>query len=208
VIIGMSKSRKAWIPAGLACLAAILLIAYSYHLQDARHFGTGGPRMPGEPRPDAGDNTLKGFFTTLGTISLYLGALTFSWYWFRKKAKSPSRLVRMSRTLLYAVHKWMGWSLLLLIGIHGAYFVIADWNPDKAYSGLGAFAMLLAIAGYGYLIRTVRNKWMRSAHRWLGVAWVPILLLHAGGSTVIAVLVCLGLFGMVWLLERRIVVAE
>lgn len=204
----MSKSKKVWIPAGIACLAAILLIAYSYYVHGTHPLEGGGRRLPGGPRPDEDHSPLKGIVTTLGTITLYIGAVSFSWYWFKKKLKSPSLLVRKAGKLLYAMHKWMGWAVVVIIAIHGAYFVITDWHNDKVYSGLGAFAILLAIAGYGYLIRTVRNKWMRSVHRWMSVAWVPVLFLHAGGSTIIAVLVSLGIYGLVWLLEKNAGVPE
>lgn len=203
----MSKSKKVWIPAGMACLAAILLLAYSYYVHASRHFeGAGhrppaGERLPGRPKEE-GHSPFKGWITTLGTITLYIAALSFSWYWFKKKMKSPSMLVRKAGRLLYSAHKWMGWAVVILIAIHGAYFVVTDWSNDKVFSGLGAFALLLAIAGYGYLIRTVRNKWMRQVHRWLSVAWVPVLFLHAGGSVIIAVFICLGVFGTVRVLEK------
>lgn len=206
----MSKSKIVWLPAGLALLAAILLIVYSYDLPVLRHIEHGGHRIGGGPRPaDADDGrALKGWITTLGTIVLYAGALNFSWFWFKKKMKSPSKLVRKAGKLLYKAHKWIGWGLLIIIAIHGGYFIITDWNNHKVYSGLGAFAMLLAIGGYGVLIRKVRNKWMRSVHRWLSVAWAPVLLLHAGGSVILAVMACLGIYGLVWILERKAAVAS
>ncbi|UMR35770.1 hypothetical protein MJ749_24625 [Paenibacillus polymyxa] len=43
---------------------------------------------------------------------------------------------------------------------------------------------------------------MRTIHRILGLLWVPVLLLHAGGSAIMAVIATLAIGGLVWTLER------
>ena len=63
--------------------------------------------------------------------------------------------------------------------------------------GLCNFARFL----YGYFINKVLNKWMRTVHRTLGVLWVPVLWLHAGGSAFLATAATLA-GGLVYLLDK------
>ncbi len=188
----MKNRRTVWIPAIVALVVAVSLLAYYYNLDL-------GPRVS-RPRirlPEGGE-----LFKTMGTVALWAAAAGFSWVWFRKKRKSPSMLVRQAGKLLYAIHKWLGWATIALGAAHGAYLLIYKTSDHKVYSGLASFAVVLAIAGYGLFIPRIRNKWMRLAHRVLGIAWVPVLFIHAGGSTILAAGAALGVGGLVWLLER------
>ncbi|RUS46251.1 hypothetical protein [Cohnella sp. AR92] len=198
----MSKRKTVWIPAILAAIAAALLLAYSlwHHPSNAgRHFPPGGAGRP--PREEEGG--LGGLAKTLGTISLYLGAAGFVWFWFKKKLKSPSLLVRRVGKLLRTAHKPLGWATLLLIAVHGAYFLFTKLQDHKIWSGLAAFAILLAIAGYGFFVNKIRNKWMRTVHRTLGLLWVPVLVIHAGGSAILASAAALAVGAVVALLEKK-----
>jgi len=203
----MSRNRKVWIPAILAALVAFLLVVYYYYTISTRGGGEfrppggGGGKLPaGELRHPPGEG--NGHFSTLGTIALFFGAAGFSWFWFKKKLKSNSILVRRAGKLLFTMHKQLGWITVILITIHGAYFLIIKLHDDKIYTGLAGFAILLMLVGYGYFINRVRNKWMRTVHRSLGLLWFPVLLIHAGGSAIIAVISALAVGGAVLFLER------
>nr|WP_206109311.1 hypothetical protein [Paenibacillus sp. HB172176] len=184
----MSKNKKVWIPAIFTVAAAILLLVY--------YFLTPHPRIREHEHP------MEGIVKTLGTISLYMGAVSFSWYWFKRKRKSPSQLLRKVGKMLHAIHQPLGWATLLFIAVHGAYFLIIKPHDHKIMSGIANFLLLLTLAGYGYFILRIRNKWMRTVHRMLAIAWVPILFFHAGGSVIAATAATLAAGGLAWLVER------
>jgi hypothetical protein len=206
----MKKKKAVWIPAIIAAIVAVLLLGYYYYVSLSH--GSGEVRLPppeggaGEMRPPGGEESggIGEIFKTLGTISVFLAAVSFSWFWFKKKLKSPSMLVRRTGKLLYAVHKLLGWATLIIIAAHGSYFLITKPGENNIYSGLAGFVILLMIVGYGFFINKVRNKWMRTVHRSLGLLWVPVLLIHAGGSAVVAVIACLAVWVLIWLLERNV----
>lgn len=205
----MKTKKNVWIPAILAAVIAMLFLAFSYYMtssQDGRtpyagasQFSAGRMHPLGGERPEGSQEVFK----TLGTISVILGAICFSWLWFKKKLKSPSMLVRKIGKLLYSVHKWLGWACLIVIAVHGSYFMLKKPYDHNIYTGLAASFILLMIVGYGFFINKIRNKWMRSVHRTLGLLWVPILLLHAGGSVIAAVIASLGAWALVAILERN-----
>lgn len=204
----MKNKKTAWIPAIIAIAAALALIAYFIFARSAQEGGPGGGRggMPPDglrrPPGEGGAREAGDWMTTLGTIAVFLGAASFSWFWFKKKMRSASSIVRAVGKLLFKAHRWLGWAALILIAIHGIYFLLTKSHDSKIYTGLASAAILLALAGYGLFIRKVRNKAVRIAHRSLGVVWAPVLLLHAGGSAIMAILACLAAGGLVWVLER------
>ncbi len=195
----MKTKKTVWTPAIVAVVVAVLLMAYSYYLSLSHVDGAPGVR----PHGGRESGTSKEIFKTFGTVAVFLGALSFSWFWFKKKLASPSMLVRKAGKLLHAVHKLLGWCTLIVVAIHGVYFLFAKSDDNDIYTGLAGFAILLMIVGYGLFIPKVRNKWMRTAHRVLGVIWVPILLVHAGGSAIVAVGGSFGVWALIRLLERR-----
>ncbi|EHS54780.1 hypothetical protein P4H71_15580 [Paenibacillus kribbensis] len=209
----MKTKKTVWIPAMIAVAVAALLVLYYYYMSSVSGGGP-GPRPPeggvgnvpagqmGRP-PGGGRHGGNGeIFKTLGTISVFVGAAAFSWFWFKKKLRSPSMLVRKAGKLLHAMHKLLGWATLILVAVHGVYFLVTKLQDSKTYTGLACFAILLAIAGYGFFINKVRNKWMRTVHRSLGLLWVPVLLLHAGSSVIMAVIASIAVGVLVWMLEK------
>jgi hypothetical protein len=210
----MKITKTIWIPAIIAAMAAVLLVVYYYYMSSshssgefrvhtpeggARHLPAGGlRRSPGGEGLGAGGEIFK----TLGTIAVFLGASSFSWFWFKKKLKSPSIWVRRTGRLLHSVHKLLGWATLIIVAVHGTYFLITKSQDNKIYTGLAGFAILLTLVGYGFFINKIRNKWTRTVHRSLGLLWVPVLLLHAGGTAIAAVIASLAVWLVVWLLER------
>lgn len=205
----MKTKRAVWIPAMIAVTVAVLLVIHYYYMSSLSGGGP-GPRLSegGSTGPVGVHPRGEGLggngeiFKTLGTISVFLGAAAFSWFWFKKKLRSPSMLVRRAGRLLHSLHKLLGWATLILIAAHGIYFLITKLQDNKTYTGIAGFVILLAIAGYGFFINKVRNKWMRTVHRLLGLLWVPVLLLHAGGSAIMAVIASLAVGVLVWVLER------
>ncbi|OZB95297.1 hypothetical protein [Paenibacillus sp. XY044] len=203
------KTKKVWIPAIIAAVAAVLLVTYYYYISSFH--GNGDPRLTspegrglivrshGEERPGGGAEIFK----FLGTIAVFLSAASFSWIWFKKKLKSPSILVRKTGKFLHGVHKLLGWITLTIVTVHGLFFLITKPGDPKIFTGLSAFAILLMIVGYGFFMRRIRNKAMRIVHRSLGLLWVPLLLLHAGGSAVVTVMATLAVWMLIRMLERK-----
>ncbi|NIK78865.1 hypothetical protein FHS15_004011 [Paenibacillus castaneae] len=206
----MKTKKNVWIPAIIAAAVAGLFLVFYFYISmshangdvslSAPEGGTGGMHRPGGERPGGANEVFK----TLGTISVFLAAVSFSWIWFKKKLKSPSWLVRQAGKLLHAVHKLLGWATLIVIAAHGIYFLIFKSGDPNIYSGLAGFVILLMIVGYGFFINKIRNKWMRTVHRSLGLLWVPTLLLHAGGSAVAAVIASLAVWVLIEILERKV----
>ncbi|WP_027091678.1 hypothetical protein [Cohnella thermotolerans] len=198
----MNHSRKAFIPAALVAFASIALIVYSFY---ASSRGRGHPpNMPAAGARPPGGEREEGLdpFTLFGTLAVVCGAVSFTWLRFKKKLVSPSPIVKKLAKLLYRVHPFTGWAALLLIAAHGSYFLVTKLNDHKIYTGLASFLILLALAGYGFLIKRVRNKWLRKAHFYLSLLWIPALLLHAGGSFLGTALATAAVWAAVWLLER------
>ncbi|MBD3917870.1 hypothetical protein H8B09_03825 [Paenibacillus sp. PR3] len=188
----MSSKQKVWIPAILIIAVALLLLVYYYSL-DIPH-----------ARPDFRKEKEAGgqLFTTMGTIALYVAALGFSWLWFKKSRKSPSRIVKAVGTQIHRAHQWLGWAALALGTAHGVYLLLTRSDDHKIWSGIASFAILLAIVGYGVFIPRIRNKWMRMVHRMLGIAWVPIGFIHAGGSMLLAAALTIAIGILVRVLEK------
>ncbi|MNO56432.1 hypothetical protein D3C76_469470 [compost metagenome] len=182
----MSKSKKVWILAVAAMAAALFLIVYQMlvvkEIAGYRH------------RPGPAEEIFK----TLGTIAVFVGAGGFCWLWFKKQRKAPQWIIRRVGALLHRLHQPLGWLALGLVAFHGGYFLITDIQNRDIYSGIAAFLILLAIAGYGFFIKRIRNKWMRLVHRSLGIAWVPALFIHAGGSAVMATFLTIMVGVLMW----------
>ncbi|BCG57199.1 hypothetical protein [Paenibacillus sp. URB8-2] len=198
----MSKRKTVWIPAILAVIFSLLLIAYSFYAQaNGTHpqpsSGAGG--LP----PQGGRKEDLELFKWLGTMAVVCGAVSFSWVRFKKKLRSSSLPVQKLGKLLHRIHQFMGWTALALILVHGAYYLITRLQDDKIFTGLAAFLILLTLAGYGWLIKRVRNKWMRKAHFFLSLMWIPLLLLHAGGSAILTAVITAVVWVGVTFLERQ-----
>ncbi|TJY41777.1 hypothetical protein E5161_11265 [Cohnella pontilimi] len=205
----MKTKKTVWIPAIIAAAVAAVLLAYYYYMSLSHGGGEVRPHVPSggaegfRPHRGEGPGGSGEIFKTLGTIAVFLGAASFTWFWFKKRRNSRSMLVRKAGKLFYAVHKLLGWTTLIAIAVHGIYFLITKSGDNKIYTGLAGFVILLAISGYGLFIPRIRNKWMRTVHRSLGLLWVPVLILHAGGSAIAAIVANLAVCVLVQFLEKR-----
>ncbi|RUT30471.1 hypothetical protein EJP77_11560 [Paenibacillus zeisoli] len=211
----MNKSRIVFIPAILLTLAALVLILYG-------QFGIQKQMPPGMNGTGSGQGTVTGqdsetsfrpergereegpeeIFKTLGTIAVFSAAASYAWITLKKKRRSASTLVRKGVKLFYAVHTYTGYLAMILIAIHGVYFLIQGTKQDSILTGIGAFVLLLSTGVYGFLIKRVRNKYMRTVHLGLGSAFLAAGLVHAGGSAILAVLCVIGLWILIRILER------
>jgi hypothetical protein len=122
-------------------------------------------------------------FAWLGKLAVISGALSLSWYTMKSRRVSNVASVRKTANLLYQIHKLTGWSALVLVLIHGTYFIIAKKLELDTITGALAFIMLVAVATTGMFIK-------RRVHFVLSLVWACL--------TVIG-LSC----GFIWWFERR-----
>lgn len=199
----MNQNRRVFIPAILVVLISILLLAYSYTIPH---------RPPGNAAAvhhatkfHAGMHPLKGKkgfdFTLLGNIAIACGAISYWWFLFKKKLISPSKSLKNTAKRLYFIHTYTGWIALILIIIHGGYYLITDLHNPKLLTGIIAFLLLLTLAIYGWLYKRVKNKFMRTSHFILGNVWLVALLVHAGGFFITMVVVTLVLWGVIRIVD-------
>ncbi|GIP22977.1 hypothetical protein [Paenibacillus sp. J22TS3] len=220
----MNKSRKVFIPAVLLALAALGLILYAVvglketrpaHMKPPASASAGSASVQqsgdaaGAPgRPNRPDHGAEGIYKNLGTAAVFLSAISFAWICLKKKRRSASKWLRKGAKLFYAVHTYAGYLAVLLIVVHGIYFLIKGSHQDAIYTGIAAFALLLAGGVYGFLIRRVRNKYMRVIHLGLGSAFLAACLVHAGGSALLAVGGIVVLWVLVGILDRTAVAPQ
>jgi ABC-type Fe3+ transport system permease subunit len=165
-------------PAISVAILSILLIIYYYysnvhgdHPRPPRG-GGGGPR--GGFRPDGGKGL--NIFITFGTLAVISGAISFSWFFLKKKLKSPSTPIKKLVKIFNIAHYYSGWIALVFIAIHGTYYLLTKFNNSNTFSGLAAFILILTLAIYGYKMKRKPNKFMRKTHYLLSLLWLVALV--------------------------------
>ncbi|WJH35599.1 hypothetical protein N6H14_06255 [Paenibacillus sp. CC-CFT747] len=226
----VNTSRLLPWPALLAAAVSLLLLGGSLFLAAPKHrplpSGRTGSQTQGQGAQEKGANSKDGFgasregqapgtfrprheeeeggpFKLLGTLAVASGAVSFGWYGFRRRLGSRQLLLKKAGRLLHSVHTYAGWLTLALIAVHGGYYLVTKLGERDMYTGLAAFVLLLAIAGYGYAYRKVRKPAMRRAHFVLATLWVPVLLIHAGGSAIAAAVATIAVWGAAALLDKK-----
>ncbi|MBL0386446.1 hypothetical protein JJB07_07280 [Tumebacillus sp. ITR2] len=204
----MEKGRlRIWVPAILVILVSAALIAYYYYSIPTRvpgqrpPMGEGmgnGQRPPGMHKEEGNE-----IFTLLGNIAIAFGGLSFWWFLFKKKLGTPNNLIKKTGKLLYKVHTYTGYIALILVTIHGGYYLITKFSDAKVKSGLAGFLLLLALAIYGMLFQRVKNKDMRKTHFVLTNAWLVVLCIHAGGFFFFMICATVVVWGLVWYLSKN-----
>jgi hypothetical protein len=195
----LKKNIREYFPVITTALISIVLIILSnyYH--------------PAHPHPDPGKFTGRrperreggGIFKLLGNGAVLAGALSFSWYLFKKKLKSPFQVIKTAAKKAHSVHTYVGWIALALVAVHGGYYLITDFKNENILTGAAAFLLLLCLAGYGYILKRKKKKTVRSAHFILSIMWIAAILIHGGGFVVACGIGMAVLFvGVTWL-ERR-----
>lgn len=201
----MKQNRRVFIPAIIVTVIGLLLVLYSfYSTPSGGHHGpppTGG----GHPGPPSGEKEgkggLGGTFKQLGTFAIICGAISYSWFYLKRKMKSPSNLIKKLGKLLYKVHTYVAWAALILVVAHGTYYIIKDFNNPATLTGISAFIILLTLAMYGWFIKRIRNKFMRTIHFLLSHVWLVLLVIHAGGHFILPAAITLMIWGIIWLFD-------
>ncbi len=142
-------------------------------------------------------------FKFIGKLAVVLGALSLSWYLMKRKRVSKTMQVRKVANFFYRLHTYAGWSALVLVVAHGAYFVVYEWLDDETITGLLAFVTLVALAVYGVLLSRHRLPKNRRVHFALAVGWVVLTIIHAGDAIPLLLVVVGASYGLIWMLERR-----
>ncbi|WP_047152913.1 hypothetical protein [Aneurinibacillus tyrosinisolvens] len=199
----MNQSRRVFIPVIIIVLASVLLVIYSFYTAPNPAESHTGVHPPNGPRTGIGHKQEKnGFdFTLLGNAAIACAAMSYWWFLFKKKLTSPSKPLKKIGKRIYSLHTYTGWAALVLIIIHGGYYLITDLHNSKLLTGIAAFLLLLALAIYGWLYRRVRNKFMRTSHFILSHAWLLILFFHAGGFFIFMAVATLILWGVVRMID-------
>lgn len=183
----MSKSKLIWVPAVLVTLMALGLFIYSFTVVQVR--------------PE--HNSTVELFNNFGTVAVFCGAASFLWLRFKNLRKSSLFFFQKLSKWVRSIHQVAGYLCVAAIVAHGAFFLFFSKLKPDTFTGLAAFAVLLAIGGYGMLIKHILNVWMRSVHRMLSIAWIPFLLIHAGGSAITASFISLAIWGAVWIIVKN-----
>ncbi|MFB9330828.1 hypothetical protein ACFFSY_33220 [Paenibacillus aurantiacus] len=199
----MKHSRSVYIPAVIVAVASLALILYGFlgvtHQGPPQLGSTAGGPPAGMRRGEEGS---EGLFKTLGTIAVWCGAVSYAWLRLKRKRRSPSPLVKTLVKLFDRLHQLGGYAAIVLVAAHGIYFLTQSVLKDDTYTGIAAFALLLFLGIYGFLIRRVKNKHMRRIHFLLATAFAVASFIHAGGSAIIAALSTIVFWGLIWLIER------
>lgn len=194
------KGKSLYAPVILAIIIGVLLVGYSFYSHST---GTpperpaGGAGMP----PHEHEEGLE-LFKTMGTIAVILGGISFMWLRFKKKLASPSVPVKKLGRFLYRIHQLTGWAALVLILVHGTYYLLQQKKIEDIYTGLAAFLFLLLLAVYGLMIRKTKKPALKKVHFTLSVAWIPFLLVHAGGSAITTVIASVVVWFFIGFLEK------
>ncbi|GIM46359.1 hypothetical protein DNHGIG_19080 [Collibacillus ludicampi] len=200
----MNQGRRVLIPAILVAFVSVLLVIYSYYTMPLHPQGS-----PAGVHPPAGSHTgippregKNHFdFTILGNIAIFCGVFSYWWFLFKKKLTSPSQSLKKMSKRIYSLHTYTGWIALVLIIIHGGYYLITDLHHPKLLTGVAAFILLLGLAIYGWLYKRVRNKYLRTSHFILSNVWFMALLIHAGGFFILMVVVTFVLWAVIGIMD-------
>jgi hypothetical protein len=150
-----------------------------------------------------GEKSNDGLSRTIASFTVFLGAFSYAWLRLKTKRRSSSPFVRLLVKWFDKLHKYTGYSAIVLIAIHGTYFLTQAAIKRETYTGMAAFALLLSLGIYGFLIRRVRNNHMQKIHFLLATAFAFAALLHAGGTAIMAALSVVVFWGIVWLIEQK-----
>lgn len=198
----MISRRSVYIPAILVAAASLILILYAFFGM-AHHAppGAAAGALPHDMKPK-GEKGSEGLFKNFGTIAVFCGAVSYVWLRLKTKRRSPSSVVQILVKWFDKLHTYAGYGAIVLVAVHGVYFLTQAAVKDDTYTGLAAFALLLSLGVYGFLIRRVKNKHMRKIHFLLATAFAVVACIHAGSSAIMATVCTIAFWGLVLLMER------
>ncbi|WP_462411651.1 hypothetical protein [Neobacillus sp. Marseille-QA0830] len=197
----MKKDKRVYIPAILVLLISIGFLVY-YFLSLPSGEGAGhmpkGEHLPGE-RPQEGGEIFK----TFGTISIIVMAASYSWFRFKKILRSPVPQLKKLSRFIHKAHHFFGWTALIIAIVHGGYYLLTKFGDFHTKSGLAVILLFITLAVYGYLVKRVRNKYIKSVHFLLSNLCIAALLVHAAGQVLATASGTIALFIILWLVERQ-----
>lgn len=143
-------------------------------------------------------------FALCGTIALVFGAFSFSFLLFRRKRVVPHPLVRKIARMYARMHNIAGWSALVLVLAHGAYFSVRAWGKPDAITGIIALCMLVVLVVFGMVLAKKRaSRVVRRVHLILAVAWTILTIVHTVDALLYGVAIVLGSGALLWWAQRR-----
>ncbi|MCM2533133.1 hypothetical protein NDK43_12920 [Neobacillus pocheonensis] len=177
----MKNNVRKYIPAFAIIVIGILLIGYSYFTKSA---GTHQGPPPSGILPNKHEEEGLGIFKLLGNGAILLGALSFSWFLLKKNLKSSSKLIKTIVKKSYSFHTVFGFVGLILVVIHGGYYLITDFSNHNTLTGIAAFLIMACLAGYGYYFKKSKNKLLKKVHYYLSFVWIIAIFIHGGGFVI------------------------
>jgi hypothetical protein len=125
-----------------------------------------------------------GIFKLLGNISVFVGAFSFLWFLLKKKLKSPFNVIKWTAKKVYKWHTYAGWATLVLVVVHGGYYLIKDFKNTNNLTGSASLLILLFLASYGYMLNKKKKPLLRAYHFTLSLMWIVAILIHGGGLVI------------------------
>jgi predicted ferric reductase len=204
-VFHLRSQRLFLIPAILIAILSTILILYTLFLSPAKD-------SRGGPPPDRKQQNVNGQFQrqddaagnykTLGDIAIICAAVSFTWLRFKKKRVSLYKPVKKLANLLYSIHTYMGWAAIILITVHGGYYILKDFNNHSVLSGIAAFLLLLTLAIYGWLFRRAKKPIIRKIHYLLACSLIVAALVHAGNFVILTALLTIAAWFIIGWVEK------
>ena len=207
----MKKNVGILIPAILIIAVSVFLTVFSIvNMPDKPQRLPGGEvqlangeLVPAGERPHHEEKDgAEGMFKLLGYLSIVSGAVCFYWFVLKKRLKSSSQTIKKVGRKVFSAHTYFGWAALFLGTVHGVYYLFTDFENRRTLTGIVATIILLALSLYGVFIKRVKNKYIRKIHLILSFLWIPILMVHGGGITMMMIMLTLISLGFIWMLEK------
>lgn len=177
-----------WLPLVIACALSLSFLIY------AAYNAISLPREIGKP---PSDHALRENFSLLGQIAVWMFAFSSLWYGV-KRIKKKSPLFRNIARRIYQYHHWGGYIAVVLIVIHGTFFLLNDIENDNVKTGISAFILLITLAIYGLWLQKAPQPILRVYHRILGLLAAIIIAIHAGGIFFAALAGVLAIWLVFW----------
>lgn len=194
---GMFMNRDVILPALLICLVSIGFIMYSF-----------SPVTIHIVENEIREDKFEDLFENFGNVAILCGMISYSWIIFKKKLKSPSKAVKKWVGKLFALHPYVGGTSLSLAVLHGAFY-FTDIDDEDYFTGIASILLLVTVVIYGWLIKRIRNPYIRKTHFVMSSLWVIAILIHAGDFMMLMI-VSIGFIWLIitWYEKRQVKKAE
>lgn len=189
----MKQSLKTFLPAFIVIITGAFLTGWYYLGIPVMHIGI----------QLKGNGMLGKLVNLMGDGAIALGAASFSWFIFKKRLKDSSRLVKFAGKKIYHLHAYFGWTALIFVTLHGAYYLMTDAGNRRILTGIAAFLILAGIGVYGSLVKRFKNRYIKKAHFMLTITWLVPLFIHGGSLVVVAFGGLVGLYIFLSLLKSE-----